>query len=146
MGWFRTHAVGETQPKLSGLPREIHDQDGGARRQTRERPHGSRLFTVGVLGDDRVEASVIELSILLVSELVTNAAVHARSSIHVTVHVDSRWVRVEVEDSGAGEPVLRPLTPNEFKGLGLAVVDRLSTDWGTDRHQGGKVVWFEIAR
>jgi anti-sigma regulatory factor (Ser/Thr protein kinase) len=106
----------------------------------------ARVFTAGVLGDDGVEGSVIELSILLVSELVTNAAAHARSSFHVTVHVDSRWVRVEVEDAGAGEPVLRPSIENELNGRGLAVVDRLSTDWGTDRRQGGKVVWFEIAR
>lgn len=106
----------------------------------------ARIFTAGVLGDGGVEASVIELAVLLVSELVTNAAVHARSTIRVTVHVDSHWVRVEVEDEGRGQPVLRPQAPNELQGRGLAVVDRLSTDWGTDRHDGRKVVWFEIAR
>jgi serine/threonine-protein kinase RsbW len=106
----------------------------------------ARVFTAGVLGDDGVESSVIELAVLLVSELVTNATVHAPSRIRVTVYVDSHWVRVEVEDQGPGQPVLRASTPSQLKGRGLAVVDRLSTDWGTDRHKGHKTVWFEIAR
>jgi serine/threonine-protein kinase RsbW len=106
----------------------------------------ARVFTAGVLGDGGVESSVIELAVLLVSELVTNAAVHARSKIRVTVHVDTHWVRVEVEDEGRGQPVLRPPGPNALRGRGLAVVDRLSTDWGTDRRDRCKVVWFEIAR
>jgi serine/threonine-protein kinase RsbW len=106
----------------------------------------ARVFTAGVLGDDGVEASVIELAVLLVSEVVTNAAVHAQSTIRVTVHVDSHWVRVEVEDEGQGQPVLRVPAQSELQGRGLAVVDRLSTDWGTDPHDRGKVVWFEIAR
>jgi anti-sigma regulatory factor (Ser/Thr protein kinase) len=106
----------------------------------------ARVFTAGVLGDDGVEASVIELAVLLVSEVVTNATVHARSRIRVTVHVDSHWVRVEVDDEGPGRPVLHSPTPSQLRGRGLAVVDRLSTDWGTDRHKGHKTVWFEIAR
>jgi anti-sigma regulatory factor (Ser/Thr protein kinase) len=106
----------------------------------------ARVFTAGALGDDGVEASVIELAVLLVSEVVTNAAVHARSTIRVTVYVDSHWVRVEVKDEGQGQPVLRVPAQSELQGRGLAVVDRLSTDWGTDRLDRGKVVWFEIAR
>lgn len=106
----------------------------------------ARVFTAGVLGDGGVEASVIELAVLLVSELVTNATVHARSKIRVTVHVDTHWVRVEVEDEGRGQPVLRRPGPNALQGRGLAVVDRLSTEWGTDRRDRRKVVWFEIAR
>ena len=106
----------------------------------------ARLFAADVLGDDGVESSVIELAVLLVSELVTNAAVHARSGVRITVYVDAHWVRVEVEDEGAGEPVIGTLTPDQVKGRGLAVVDRLSTDWGTDLHDDHKVVWFEIAR
>jgi len=38
----------------------------------------ARVFTGDVLADDGVEASVIELAVLLVSEFVTNAVVHAR--------------------------------------------------------------------
>jgi serine/threonine-protein kinase RsbW len=106
----------------------------------------ARVFTADALGNDGVESSVIELAVLLVSELVTNATVHAESKVRVTVHVDSHWVRVEVDDEGPGAARRRRLTSNRLQGRGLAVVDRLSTDWGTDRHQGHKTVWFEIAR
>jgi len=106
----------------------------------------ARVFTAEALGEDGIEASVIELAVLLVSELVTNATVHAQSKIRVTVHVDTHWVRVEVEDEGPGEPRLRRPAPGQLSGRGLAVVDRLSTDWGTDEHENHKTVWFEIAR
>jgi anti-sigma regulatory factor (Ser/Thr protein kinase) len=106
----------------------------------------ARVFTGDVLADDRVEGSVIELAELLVSELVTNAAVHTRGMICVTVHADARWVRIEVEDEGRGRPVLRPATQNQVDGRGLRIVDALATDWGTERRATHKVVWFEIAR
>ena len=70
----------------------------------------ARVFTGNVLADDRVEGSVIELAELLVSELVTNAAVHARGMVRLSVHADAHWVRIEVEDEGRGRAVLRPAT------------------------------------
>ena len=106
----------------------------------------ARVFTADVLGEGGVEPTVVELAVLLVSELVTNATVHARSKIRVTVHVDTHWVRIEVDDEGPGRPVLRASSPAQVKGRGLSVVDRLSTDWGTDEHEDYKTVWFEIAR
>ena len=106
----------------------------------------ARLFTAGVLGEAGVEASVVELAVLLVSELVTNAVVHARSGVRATVHVDAHWVRVEVEDQGPGRPLVRPFTRDQPNGRGLGVVETLATDWGTERRAQCKVVWFEIAR
>jgi anti-sigma regulatory factor (Ser/Thr protein kinase) len=106
----------------------------------------ARAFTGDVLADDGVEASVIELAALLVSELVTNAIVHARGTICLTVHADANWVRIEVEDQGRGRPILRPATEDQLEGRGLQVVDKLATDWGTQRRATHNVVWFEIAR
>jgi anti-sigma regulatory factor (Ser/Thr protein kinase) len=105
----------------------------------------ARVFTADVLGEGGVEASVIELAVLLVSELVTNA-IHAGGDARMTVHFDAHWVRIEVEDKGRGRPLLRPFTPHSPNGRGLGVVDALATDWGTERHTNRKVVWFEIAR
>jgi anti-sigma regulatory factor (Ser/Thr protein kinase) len=106
----------------------------------------ARGFTADVLADDGVEASVIEVAVLLVSELVTNAVVHARGPICLTVHTDAHWVRIEVEDSGHRRPVLRAATLDAVDGRGLLVVDKLATDWGTEQRATHKVVWFEIAR
>jgi anti-sigma regulatory factor (Ser/Thr protein kinase) len=106
----------------------------------------ARGFTADVLADDGVEASVIEVAVLLVSELVTNAVVHARGPICLTVHTDAHWVRIEVEDPGHRRPVLRAATLDAVDGRGLLVVDKLATDWGTEQRATHKVVWFEIAR
>ena len=106
----------------------------------------ARVFTGDVLGDGEVESSVIEMAVLMVSELVTNAVVHARGSICVTVHADAHWVRIEVEDQGRGRPVLHPAKRDQLDGRGLMVVDKLATDWGTEQRATHKVVWFEIAR
>ena len=111
----------------------------------------ARGFTADVLADDGVEASVIEASVievavLLVSELVTNAVVHARAPICLAVHTDAHWVRIEVEDAGHRRPVLRAATLDAVDGRGLRVVDKLATDWGTERRATHKVAWFEIAR
>ena len=105
-----------------------------------------RVFTGNVLADDRVEGSVIELAELLVSELVTNAAVHAQGMVRLTVDADAHWVRIEVEDEGRGRPVQRPATQDDVDGRGLEIVDALATDWGTERRATHKVVWFEIPR
>jgi anti-sigma regulatory factor (Ser/Thr protein kinase) len=106
----------------------------------------ARGFTADVLADDGVEASVIEVAVLLVSELVTNAVVHARGPICLTVHTDAHWVRIEVEDPGHRRPVLRAATLDAVDGRGLLVVDKLATDWGSEQRATHKVVWFEIAR
>jgi anti-sigma regulatory factor (Ser/Thr protein kinase) len=78
----------------------------------------ARGFTADVLADDGVEASVIEVAVLLVSELVTNAVVHARGPICLTVHTDAHWVRIEVEDPGHRRPVLRAATLDAVDGRG----------------------------
>jgi anti-sigma regulatory factor (Ser/Thr protein kinase) len=106
----------------------------------------ARVFTGDALADNGVEASVIELAVLLVSELVTNAVAYAPGTICLTVHTDAHWVRIEVQDQGRGRAVLRPATQDQPKGRGLMVVDKLATDWGTHRRANRKVVWFEIAR
>jgi anti-sigma regulatory factor (Ser/Thr protein kinase) len=106
----------------------------------------ARVFTGDVLADDGVEASIIEAALLLVSELVTNAVVHARGPICLTVHSGAHWVRIEVEDQGRGRPALRPTTRDQLEGRGLRMVDKLATDWGTERRATHKVVWCEIAR
>lgn len=111
---------------------------GRARETTR------RALRAAGLPDDHVEQAA-----LLVSELVTNAVVHAASNVRV--RVSARPVtRVEVEDDSPRLPDAPPSQPAstidalEPGGLGLTIVDGLASRWGADRRARGKVVWFEL--
>jgi anti-sigma regulatory factor (Ser/Thr protein kinase) len=113
----------------------------------RARQTARRALEEAGLPDDHVERAT-----LLVSELVTNAIVHAGSDIRI--RVCARPVtRVEVEDRSPWlpdppppEPVPAAVDELESGGLGLTIVERLASRWGADRHPDGdgKVVWFEL--
>jgi anti-sigma regulatory factor (Ser/Thr protein kinase) len=83
---------------------------------------------------------------LLVSELVTNAVLHARSEARVTVDRVGDRIRVTVEDHSPVLPRLREYGPDAVTGRGVFLVDRLSNEWGVDasKDDGGKCVWFEL--
>ncbi|ASY34175.1 MULTISPECIES: ATP-binding protein [unclassified Streptomyces] len=87
---------------------------------------------------------------LVVSELVTNAVVHARCGagrqVALTLVRGNGAVRVEVRDSGRGMPVPRAAVPfTEESGRGLAVVDAVAADWGVRDEVVGKTVWALLA-
>jgi anti-sigma regulatory factor (Ser/Thr protein kinase) len=77
---------------------------------------------------------------LMVSELATNAVVHARSAFVVTVDRTVSSVRVEVSDQGQGNPQVISATPQDPHGRGLRIVERLSDSWGIE----GRSVWFTL--
>ena len=87
----------------------------------------------------------IDDATLLVSELVTNAILHARSPVDLVVRKVRSAVRVEVYDEGSGvaQPVHSDLDAATGRGLGL--VQAVASRWGVDDAEVGKTVWFEIA-
>lgn len=88
---------------------------------------------------------MIEVATLLVSEVVTNAVLHARSDLELHLISGGHFVRVEVSDASPAKPVVRDHSADALSGRGLALVQRLATAWGVQDRPGGKVVWFEIA-
>lgn len=82
---------------------------------------------------------------LMVSELVTNAIVHASSPCQITVTLTSSSLRVEVADTSSVNPTLQRPSLTEVNGRGLFIVQALATTWGVSSHHGGKTVWFELA-
>jgi anti-sigma regulatory factor (Ser/Thr protein kinase) len=83
---------------------------------------------------------------LLVSELVTNAIVHARTTATVNVRRAAGALRIAVSDDSAAPPTLdlHPELAAEG-GRGLLIVSMLATRWGVERGSaGGKAVWFEL--
>lgn len=84
---------------------------------------------------------------LLVSELVTNAVVHAGSEVEVAVRLLGDTVRIEVVDRAPVVP-LRASQPAEESesGRGLMLVETMASAWGVEPIDGGKSVWFEVPR
>jgi anti-sigma regulatory factor (Ser/Thr protein kinase) len=82
-------------------------------------------------------------AMLVASELVTNAVVHARSApVMIAVFDDGRR-RLEVEDAEPDSPRPRPAGERPG-GYGLHIVGRISDGWGSHPTAHGKAVWAEI--
>ncbi len=94
------------------------------------------------------DADTVEL---LVSELVTNAVLHARSRTELVVQVEGETLRVEVRDTSCNLPTVRAHGRESETGRGLELVELLSDRWGAELDEGpeaggdGKSVWFELA-
>ena len=82
---------------------------------------------------------------LLVSELATNALVHGDGQVRVRVLPTAGGVRVEVHDGSPVLPAKRDATLLDEGGRGVALVEALSSSWGSQVDGAGKTVWFEVA-
>ncbi len=104
----------------------------------------ARQFTRSTLaGWQRgTHGETIDDIVLVVSELVTNALLHGHGTPVVRLLDGGDQVRVEVCDDSPLLPVSHRVTPTS--GLGLRVVEQLSSAWGASRRGRGKVVWCEL--
>ncbi|MFD8478802.1 ATP-binding protein [Kitasatospora sp. NPDC059673] len=93
------------------------------------------------------DSSGVDDLVVIVSELVTNAVLHAsvpRRDVLVRLRQIEDRCRVEVVD---GRPDLLPTTvlqPSKESGRGLLLVRKLSADMGVKRAGGDKIVWAEV--
>lgn len=81
---------------------------------------------------------------LVVSELVTNAVVHARTDIVLRVVETEDGTRVDVADGSTVVPGLRLARPDASRGHGLTLVEHFARRWGVERTPTGKIVWFLV--
>jgi hypothetical protein len=81
---------------------------------------------------------------LLVSELATNAIVHAKTPFEVRVRVAAS-TRVEVTDHSSTALRVGPASSDSEHGRGLCVVHAIASSWGVEDAPPGKRVWFELA-
>jgi anti-sigma regulatory factor (Ser/Thr protein kinase) len=80
----------------------------------------------------------------LVSELASNAVLHARTEFRVIVKPGRSSIRVAVKDSSPNKPVRKEYGILDPTGRGLVVVESMADRWGVEPADDGKVVWFEI--
>lgn len=105
----------------------------------------ARRFVSKVLaswGCEDVEDAVL----LLVSELVTNAVIHAHSDVEVVLRLRPSRIRVEVVDAATDYVQRRDAAVDDQSGRGMALTEALAAAWGIDTLVAGKSVWFEVDR
>lgn len=105
----------------------------------------ARSFVSGL--DLPLEDDGMAVLVLLTSELVTNAVLHARTAVSLGVTVTDTAVVVTVGDSSKGRPEQRPY--GELigtNGRGILLVEELAQRWGVTYEEGGKWVWFTVER
>ena len=86
----------------------------------------------------------IDAASLLISELVTNAIVHARTAVELRLVTDEHMLRVEVTDGNPTFPTPRRPIGLAGTGRGLRMMDDLASRWGVLSSGAGKTVWFEL--
>jgi anti-sigma regulatory factor (Ser/Thr protein kinase) len=91
---------------------------------------------------------VLEVAVLLTSELVTNAVRYGGTRIVLRVRDGPDVLRVEVQDNGPWVPA-RTRDERATGGRGLLLVESLAHAWGTTTlgcDAGSKTVWFAIRK
>ena len=84
--------------------------------------------------------------VLLTSELVTNAVLHARTAIELGLTISDDSVVVTVHDLDLARPEQNPYGQREG-GWGLGLVAALAVESSMDTHpEGGKTAWFRLPR
>src|SRR5256885_7713989 len=87
---------------------------------------------------------IAERALLVTSEIVTNAVIHAATPVRLDAMVDDGVLRVVVEDGDLRMPVTcHDAGPQG--GFGLHIVEELAGAWGVVPRAHGKAVWFEFA-
>ena len=109
---------------------------------TVESPALARAYCDGVLESYGQDDHSFDAR-LVVSELVTNAVLHAATEIELNVVVRIDAIRIEVTDLGIDLPLL--WAGDDTSGRGLPIVEALSYAWGVVELGTGKTVWCELA-
>ena len=110
-----------------------------------DQPRAARNFVQSRLGQWGAE-DLAEDAALVVTELATNAVVHAQSEFCVVVSATPAWVRISVGDSSPASPSRKGFVTASSSGRGLGLVSAVAARWGTARAGPGKVVWAELRR
>jgi anti-sigma regulatory factor (Ser/Thr protein kinase) len=112
-------------------------------------PEPSSATRARALAREQLESSypvdTLDTVALLVTELVTNAILHARTPLHLTLEPRDGRVWICVEDESPQQPAVQRYESDAVTGRGLALVEQLASSWGVDVTTSGKAVWCEVA-
>lgn len=86
----------------------------------------------------------LDAILLAISELVTNAVVHAGTEVGLEVSEQPALLRIEVTDTSQRLPRQRKASDEASSGRGLQILDVLSIEWGVQETAEVKTVWCLI--
>jgi anti-sigma regulatory factor (Ser/Thr protein kinase) len=104
-------------------------------------PRRARAFVRDTSDLDPEHLATVEL---LVSEIATNAVLHARSAFRLRMRRSPSSVHVEIFDESPDPPTLKEHSVEAPTGRGMRIVDALASRWGVHQDGAGKSVWFEL--
>jgi anti-sigma regulatory factor (Ser/Thr protein kinase) len=104
----------------------------------------ARRFVRSAL-EDLADGEVVEVAVLLTSEVVSNAVLHADSAVEVTLGRSAGALQVAVGDRCPSLPVLSPPVGLHEGGRGLVLVNEMADARGAEPNGEGKIVWFQLA-
>ncbi|WP_030811610.1 SpoIIE family protein phosphatase [Streptomyces sp. NRRL S-337] len=88
----------------------------------------------------------MDVALLVVSELVTNAIAHTQGEVRLDLTLAADRLRIAVNDASPRAPVKPASVDWEATGgRGLLLVEAMSASWGSVPLSGGKQVWSEIS-
>jgi len=104
-----------------------------------------RAFVREVLREWGAEGCVAEAEVI-VTELASNAVIHARSPFRVSLVLSGPEVMIAVRDASSVPPKCVYGHPDRHGGRGISIVAALSDAWATDREPDGKTIWATLTR
>jgi hypothetical protein len=107
-------------------------------------PRQARRFVTDVLRQWDLD-DLVDPASLIVSELATNAVVHACSGFAVSLNHDGPVVRLAVGDGAAAVPQRAPGGTEAPRGRGIPIIETVASRWGHLALDRGKLVWAELA-
>ncbi|GAA1795124.1 hypothetical protein GCM10009795_045830 [Nocardioides hankookensis] len=107
----------------------------------------ARRFLRATLAGWGVEDDPVDTAELCLSEIVTNAVIHADATSELTISLDDGMLTVSVRDHGGAGSAAEPVEdddPMRVFGRGLVLVDALADSWGSERDDVGTTSWFVL--
>lgn len=136
--------VGFEQVGITSTPAE-HDASFEVRLPPQPTSVAAARAEVRTLLAGSEREDLTDSAVLLVSEIVTNALLHAGTEIGLSGRLSDHGLRINVRDGSSHLPSRRRYATTAGTGRGLLMVEAMVDDWGVTRNRHGKTVWFELS-
>lgn len=105
---------------------------------TAQSARAGRMFVTDFGRCNAVPGAILDDAVLLVSEIVSNAYVHAGSGVRLGVSYLGQVLHVEVADDSPMPPLLSDPGTDATGGRGILLLDAMSARWGVQPHPPAK--------